>query len=120
MQSFNLRIEILIIDRLSVHRVRFQQSAVSISELRFLSLIGRPKRRIWAEKQVSISELRFLSLIVLDPDIGIEPIDCFNLRIEILIIDSWEPFIPIVCHINVSISELRFLSLIEPIISDQC
>ena len=64
---------------------------VSISELRFLSLIARLMiacRRIVIV--VSISELRFLSLIVfclLSPALLYHR---FNLRIEILIIDrAW-------------------------------
>ena len=111
---FNLRIEILIIDRGSLRNrpsihLKFQSQnwdsyhwssnglssittagCVSISELRFLSLIGNPCQRNGARR------------------FG------FNLRIEILIIDRIIAFqCPIDRGILVSISELRFLSLID-------
>ena len=88
--GFNLRIEILIIDspaRRPAHRCR---CPVSISELRFLSLIGLSELGRGILFFVSISELRFLSLIVKS-------------------VCGVSGAVPIV-----SISELRFLSLIDP------
>ena len=87
--SFNLRIEILIIGS-DIHvdeGVILKQ--VSISELRFLSLVGVAKMGSLHERfQVSISELRFLSLVAF-PHSATHSVDaCFNLRIEILIIGS--------------------------------
>ena len=85
---------------------------VSISELRFLSLIVRVEYGTAARCGVSISELRFLSLIVRVDGTIDEAGDSFNLRIEILIVDSKIASANRFVMRNVSISELRFLSLI--------
>ena len=144
--SFNLRIEILIIDRasetLKSSSGAQSKSPVSISELRFLSLIGdttnnegsvyrycfnlrieiliidspHRQKRQFDFGIVSISELRFLSLIVrLRALLKSLHLESFNLRIEILIIDSLRVWLlPYAGEKQVSISELRFLSLIVP------
>ena len=136
--GFNLRIEILIIGRrqpprrpkpphiVSISELRFLslvayacqrcrclRSMVSISELRFLSLVADKLKSENNAASVSISELRFLSLVVghLIHLWGCLTL-CFNLRIEILIIGRGFVGGCAVSGYNVSISELRFLSLV--------
>ena len=63
-RRFNLTLEILLADRFDFKIVRQIFIRVSISRLRFFSLIGKENRLIVpARKDVSISRLRFFSLI---------------------------------------------------------
>ena len=96
-----------------VDRAAHRAIPVSISELRFLSLIVyHVDRAAHRAIPVSISELRFLSLIVAAPWFDEDDVVSFNLRIEILIVDSPRRRSRGKPHSPVSISELRFLSLI--------
>ena len=119
-------------------RIDLTGDTVSISELRFLSLVVSQAKSAKLSILVSISELRFLSLVgancFIDKNAGdlgfnlrIEILIigskayiecdkdnelCFNLRIEILIIGRRDGLCGIDWNKPVSISELRFLSLV--------
>ena len=135
--SFNLTLEILIVDRDCTIQHRNPFDFVSISHLRFLSLIGVCGMDVWTRMVVSISHLRFLSLIVLSSNVAqgfwyrfnltleilivdrngkriqMKTFKRFNLTLEILIVDRFKFSTTTVSYLLVSISHLRFLSLID-------
>ena len=94
--SFNLRIEILIVD--SQKDGTIQRRTASRFNLRIEILI--------VDSLLSMIRCRSMS--------------GFNLRIEILIVDRRLSAARKALFLQVSISELRFLSLIEPTVSDLC
>ena len=137
---FNLTLEILIVDRyfqgrfnpcairVSISHLRFLSLiagnyfdlslliSVSISHLRFLSLIGAASERVgYCHDSVSISHLRFLSLIAANGCVGKK----LRVRFQSHTWDSyrWSNNVNHFTHggvTGVSISHLRFLSLIAP------
>ena len=113
---FNLRIEILIIGSVDLHVLRGRHPIVSISELRFLSLVVGKQIVECVRFNLNRFNLRIEILIIgrLRLLLVLRHTDyCFNLRIEILIIGSTLHSQTQPPNFLVSISELRFLSLVE-------
>ena len=95
---FNLTLEILIVDRnyTYANAEKARTLLVSISLLRFLSLIGsisEPQKPL--SVRVSISLLRFLSLIAQHRGWDRRRNRGFNLTLEILIVDRWDEVVEI-------------------------
>ena len=115
--GFNLRIEILIIDRLARawHACWAKEGFNLRIEILIIDRLARAWHACWAKEGFNLR----IEILIIDRDICthlVFPLTlCFNLRIEILIIDRQCTVGDVAGGVYVSISELRFLSLIDTI-----